>query len=403
MHAQMNRKKRDGWRKLTHILSLGLISAQLLSPIQAAIADSESYTRAQLDEMMRQFTGSSPAAPAPAPAAHTPSPGAVKVPGVAPKLKLANKDAATKDGVNALVGTLSAVQNSVTPSSQAGCIAPEPAKKAENSTSAPSAKNYYYPGKGALASLNSQYALKKNKYFTHEIPSREDLKAFIDSIPVHPLADNGAWKNCRKGITDGFPQQGQNYEIYRNKHWVSKSEKYGPLSASKTAVVGNVSIFGGPLDSGVGLGEGGALDSRYLRLRGWNWKPEKKGNLTHYALDRSKPANPDYYCAMRFNYRQKKPKDWLKKRIFIYDPVNKTGVICQPADWGPSDTETNKMADLSPASLAALGRKDGSAKGLKMSYADDNAPIGPVENSCTPGTVAQVNHAADDVPLVASN
>jgi hypothetical protein len=331
-------------------------------------------------------------APAPAPAPRAASVRAVAKPAVAqPKTE--------KELVDEVSNALTGLQGGASP---VVCNAPEPVATGQTGStpkhSDDDLKQYYYPGKRELASLNSQFKLKHNSYFTHEIPSRELLKKYIDSIPSYELDPNGAWqKNCRKGITHAeggeIPRAGKEFHWRKNRkgQWVDTNgnpgvptEKYGSLNSSKSAVVGKTSIFGGPLDSGVSLAEGAAFEDKYLRLRGWNWKPktDEKTGLTHYSIDQEQPAKPDYYCAMRFSIKPHGASWWLKRRIMVYDPVKKTAVVCQPIDRGPSDSlkkvRDPKIGDMSPAARAALG---------------------PVKNDCAPRAQPDPNLAANSVPF----
>lgn len=115
--------------------------------------------------------------------------------------------------------------------------------------------------------------------------------------------------------------------------------------------IGKVSWFGGPDDMGVSPSEGLAF------LFDVEDKPEifaaeQPPGTT--GLARRLDADNAFYVAMRWDYDQF-PKDQLAGYDMALVRSPKTGkeVLCHPADWGPH-TSTNRVADVSPATLRAL-------------------------------------------------
>jgi hypothetical protein len=127
-----------------------------------------------------------------------------------------------------------------------------------------------------------------------------------------------------------------------------------PVVADEPAVLrarGKVSWFGGPNDDGVAPDEGLAFlydvnDKPELFL------PEQPPGTTGLArrLDPEK-----FYIAMRWDY-DVFPKEFLSSDVVarVHAPSTGKEFLASPADWGPH-TSTNRVADLSPGLMAALG------------------------------------------------
>jgi N-acetylmuramoyl-L-alanine amidase len=115
-------------------------------------------------------------------------------------------------------------------------------------------------------------------------------------------------------------------------------------------VVGRVSKFGGPLDSGVDADEGLAWitdvsQAPHLFLS------VQPPNTTGLA----RRLNPFvHYIAMRWDY-DKTPKEMLLDNVALVR-ATKTGIALTafPADWGPH-IDTSRLADISPGLMQDLG------------------------------------------------
>lgn len=140
---------------------------------------------------------------------------------------------------------------------------------------------------------------------------------------------------------------------------------------------GKVSHFGGPDDKGVSASEDLALyESVPLELirAGLFLKDQPPG--TTGTARRLNPQSP--YIAMRWAYGDKQrgamrysdkgeplgkcldvttPRKWLlNNRVRVYHPDHpELGVWCYVADWGPNGVTTDRIADVSPWVLKALG------------------------------------------------
>jgi len=124
--------------------------------------------------------------------------------------------------------------------------------------------------------------------------------------------------------------------------------------ASDFYAIGRCSHFGGPDDtSGVSDDEGLAfifdvMDAPHLFL------PEGTPGTEGMGLARR--LNPFvHYVACRWDYSQT-PKDTLLENVALVR-ATRTGVALTafPADWGPHEEKTGRVADLSPGLMADLG------------------------------------------------
>jgi hypothetical protein len=116
-------------------------------------------------------------------------------------------------------------------------------------------------------------------------------------------------------------------------------------------IEGKCSEFGGPLDGGVGAGEGLALISS-LRQLPEVFLPSQPPHTTGLArrLDPSK-----LYIACRWDYRRT-PVSHLLGIVCEVHAV-RTGITIggvHPVDWGPN-ARTGRIADLSPGLMKNLG------------------------------------------------
>ncbi len=119
-------------------------------------------------------------------------------------------------------------------------------------------------------------------------------------------------------------------------------------------VQGSMSTFGGPMDTGMSPSEGLALfdpqdltDPRFEGLFLSDQPPDTTG------LGRR--LNPDkFYLACRWDYTVTS-RSFLRNVLAFVQSVS-TGQVEQasPVDWGPN-TDTGRVADLSPGLAAALG------------------------------------------------
>lgn len=126
-------------------------------------------------------------------------------------------------------------------------------------------------------------------------------------------------------------------------------EEYPEISPDEESIIGKVSHFGGPEDSGVSESEGLAFiyevdDAPHLFLP---YQPEGTTGL-------ARRLNPFvHYIAMRWDYSEH-PKETLLSKLALVRNLE-TGVALKaiPADWGPNET-TERVADLSPSLMEDL-------------------------------------------------
>jgi hypothetical protein len=131
------------------------------------------------------------------------------------------------------------------------------------------------------------------------------------------------------------------------------------------AIRGKVAIFGGPKDRG--------------------FKPDAKLALPtgrHFQYELVRSLNPNsYYCAMRWDYRQKhmSPEEgkrwWANKKLLVRNPANGRSVIVRAVDYGPHESTGLDIA-ISPGAAASIGVEIGDE--VEIRFADQKAPLGPV-------------------------
>jgi N-acetylmuramoyl-L-alanine amidase len=118
---------------------------------------------------------------------------------------------------------------------------------------------------------------------------------------------------------------------------------------------GRVSHFGGPDDPGVSPSEGLAFiysteDQPTLFL---SYQPEGTTGL-------ARRLNPDQpYVACRWPYDAETKSQWrevlLHEMAMVVAPKTGKSIKCFPADWGPHEEKTGRVADISPSALEYLG------------------------------------------------
>jgi len=116
-------------------------------------------------------------------------------------------------------------------------------------------------------------------------------------------------------------------------------------------VVGKVSWFGGPNDTGVTPSEGLAFIYKY-ETKPEIFLPTQPAGTTGLA----RRLNPDKrYLALRWDYNQF-PKTRLAGEEMALVKATKTSraFTAHPADWGPH-TKTGRVADISPGLMRELG------------------------------------------------
>jgi hypothetical protein len=117
---------------------------------------------------------------------------------------------------------------------------------------------------------------------------------------------------------------------------------------------GRVSHFGGPDDPGVSPSEGLAFiysteDQPILFL---SYQPEGTTGLAR----RLNPEQP--YVACRWPYDSETKPQWrevlLKEMALVTALKTGKSLKCFPADWGPHEEKTGRVADISPSALEYL-------------------------------------------------
>jgi N-acetylmuramoyl-L-alanine amidase len=135
---------------------------------------------------------------------------------------------------------------------------------------------------------------------------------------------------------------------------------------------GKVSWFGGPDDTGVSADEGLAFihdvsEQPYLFL------PQQPPGTTGLA----RRLNPDkMYIACRWDYDQFPKSSLLQHTAHVMSVKTGKAIQCLPADWGPHES-TDRVADLSPAALTALGLETDDEVQVIYPYRTLEKPIMP--------------------------
>ena len=129
-------------------------------------------------------------------------------------------------------------------------------------------------------------------------------------------------------------------------------EELEPLPEAPISLRGRVSWFGGPNDTGVTPDEGLAFiydveDAPYLFL------PRQPEGTT--GLARRLNSNAVHYIALRFDYDEMPKEEILKHVALVRNPKTGFTLRAYPADWGPNEEETGRVADISPRLMEDLG------------------------------------------------
>ena len=119
-----------------------------------------------------------------------------------------------------------------------------------------------------------------------------------------------------------------------------------------TTVEGRVSWFGGPNDMGVDPDEGLAFiydveDAPHLFL---SYQPEDTTGLARRLNPRA------LYVACRWNYDEPgmSKEDLLEEMALVRNVRTGRALKAYPADWGPHEEDTGRVADISPGLMTLL-------------------------------------------------
>jgi hypothetical protein len=131
------------------------------------------------------------------------------------------------------------------------------------------------------------------------------------------------------------------------------------------ATRGKVGVFGGPKDH--------------------SFKPDDKLALPtglHFQYQPVRSLNPSsFYCAMRWDYRQKhmSPEEgkrwWANKKLLVTNPTNGRSVVVRAVDYGPHASTGLDIA-ISPGAAEVLGVEVGDE--VEIAFADQKARLGPI-------------------------
>jgi hypothetical protein len=159
-------------------------------------------------------------------------------------------------------------------------------------------------------------------------------EALVTSSSSNPPGSK--WQDFYNGLSlmgSEIPRKG-----LQNSNLASHSlttEPYGDVISFNSVdfVKGKASWFGGPLDQDTSEDEQAALTQELLR-----------------SIQKDV-----YYCAMRWSYSPNSITFWKNRRLLVLNPTNQKAVIVRAIDWGPNPVTTDRMLDLSPQALQALG------------------------------------------------
>jgi hypothetical protein len=190
----------------------------------------------------------------------------------------------------------------------------------------------------------------------------------VEPPPVEPPpAGTGGWAGLD---LDGMsiPRRGLANDTLRRTLGIA-TEPLGDIVThdGRQFVLGTVSWFGGPRDTGVAATETGAVTGEVLRRLNDPMSPS--------AAQLAARPQDFYYVAMRWKYSPQGVA-WLRSaRMLVVNPSTGASVVVRPVDWGPH-TRTGRIVDLSPQALHDLGLEtDGTAI---MAWATPETPLGPV-------------------------
>lgn len=117
-------------------------------------------------------------------------------------------------------------------------------------------------------------------------------------------------------------------------------------------VEGRCSWFGGPDDTGVTPSEGLAFIYQY-NTAPHLFLPSQPPDTTGLA----RRLNPEiFYVACRWDYNQTSKETLARPSVQAVASAGGKSFLAWPADWGPHG-DTNRVADLSPGLMNALGLK----------------------------------------------
>jgi N-acetylmuramoyl-L-alanine amidase len=125
-----------------------------------------------------------------------------------------------------------------------------------------------------------------------------------------------------------------------------------PPEQAPVHVIGRVSQFGGPNDTGVAPDEGLAFIQSVDQFP-WLFLPTQPPDTTGLAR-RLNPVTP--YFAVRWDYNETPKNTLLQHRGLIRNRKTGFAVEAFPGDWGPH-ADTGRVADVSPAIMVHLGLK----------------------------------------------
>jgi len=162
----------------------------------------------------------------------------------------------------------------------------------------------------------------------------------------------------------GGDEEGEDNEIEP-----PEPEEIEPPSQNEIFVTGKASWFGGPDDNGVSPSEGLAFIYS-IDMKPELFLPYQPEGTTGLA----RRLNPFVcYIACRWDYEMT-PKTQMLAEIAVVR-AHKTGIAIKaiPADWGPHATNTDKVADLSPFLMDALGITTGDIVDVIFPYRGEEA------------------------------
>lgn len=120
-------------------------------------------------------------------------------------------------------------------------------------------------------------------------------------------------------------------------------------------LIGKMSVFGGPHDTGVSPDEGLALISA-KDLHGTEFSHLFLATQPEGTTGLARRLDPQaLYCAMRWDYQATPPSVLRHSLVRVTNGQGKS-IVVQPADWGPN-ARTGRIIDLSPGAAEALGLK----------------------------------------------
>jgi hypothetical protein len=118
-------------------------------------------------------------------------------------------------------------------------------------------------------------------------------------------------------------------------------------------ILGRMSTFGGPHDTGVSASEGLALIEP-PDLSQWWFSYLFLASQPPGTTGLARRLNPDaYYCACRFDYSETSRSLLRHSFVRLKNPSTGKTIFARPADWGPN-ARTSRVVDISPGAAARL-------------------------------------------------